>query len=51
MLETGGALRRASFGDAPVMICGTVQTTDILSRMLLADPELFSDNEPLQPAT
>lgn len=47
VLETGGALRRASFGDAPVMICGTVQTTDILSRMLIADPELFSDNEPL----
>ncbi|QQZ63461.1 AAC(3) family N-acetyltransferase [Paenibacillus sonchi] len=51
VLETGGALRRASFGDAPVMICGTVQTTDILSRMLLAEPELFSDNEPLDGGT
>ncbi|KWX80122.1 AAC(3) family N-acetyltransferase [Paenibacillus jilunlii] len=50
-LETGGALRRASFGDAPVMICGTVQMTDILSRMLIADPELFSDNEPLDGVT
>lgn len=33
------------------MICGTVQTTDILSRMLLAEPELFSDNEPLDGGT
>ncbi|MNW10546.1 hypothetical protein D3C71_2077890 [compost metagenome] len=47
MLEKGGALRRGSFGDAAVMICGTVETTEILSRMLAENPDLFSDNEPL----
>lgn len=47
VLEEGGALRRGSFGDAAVMICGTVETTDILSRMLADNPDLFSDNEPL----
>ncbi|OKP97114.1 AAC(3) family N-acetyltransferase [Paenibacillus sp. P46E] len=47
VLEQGGALRRGRFGDAPVMICGTVATTDILSRMLRSNPDLFSDNEPL----
>lgn len=48
LLEAGGALRRGSFGDAVVMICGTVETTDILTRMLAVHPHLFSDNEPLQ---
>ncbi|MBW4084390.1 AAC(3) family N-acetyltransferase [Paenibacillus sp. S150] len=47
VLEEGGALRRGRFGDAEVMLCGTARTTDILSRMLRADPELFSNNEPL----
>ncbi|OMF22992.1 AAC(3) family N-acetyltransferase [Paenibacillus sp. FSL H8-0259] len=47
VLEEGGALRRGSFGDAGVMICGAVETTDILSRMLEDNPDLFSDNEPL----
>ncbi|WP_019913343.1 AAC(3) family N-acetyltransferase [Paenibacillus sp. HW567] len=47
VLEEGGALRRGSFGDAAVMLCGTVETTEMLSRMLTADPDLFSDNEPL----
>lgn len=47
VLEEGGALRRGRFGDAGVMICGTVEMTDILSRMLAENPDLFSDNEPL----
>ncbi|GGF83740.1 AAC(3) family N-acetyltransferase [Paenibacillus albidus] len=48
MLKAGGALRMGTFGDAEVRICGTVQTTAILSRMLADNPDLFSDNEPLQ---
>ncbi|WP_339222497.1 AAC(3) family N-acetyltransferase [Paenibacillus sp. FSL H8-0332] len=47
VLEDGGALRRGSFGDAEVMLCGTVETTRILSGMLRENPDLFSDNEPL----
>ncbi|UQZ37557.1 AAC(3) family N-acetyltransferase [Paenibacillus sp. PK3_47] len=47
VLEDGGALRRGSFGDAAVMICGTGETTEIISRMLADNPDLFSDNEPL----
>jgi len=47
ILETGGALRRGNFGDAGVMVCDTVKTTRILSRMLEENPHLFSDNEPL----
>lgn len=47
VLEDSGALRRGSFGDAAVMLCGTVETTRILSDMLRENPDLFSDNEPL----
>lgn len=47
VLEDGGALRRGSFGDAAVMLCGTVETTRIISGMLADNPDLFSDNEPL----
>ncbi|MFC3750203.1 AAC(3) family N-acetyltransferase [Paenibacillus sp. GCM10012306] len=47
VLEDGGALRRGSFGDAAVMVCGTVETTELLSHMLRDQPDLFSDNEPL----
>ncbi|MEK3795845.1 AAC(3) family N-acetyltransferase [Paenibacillus sp. FSL R7-0204] len=47
VLEDGGAMRRGSFGDAAVLLCGTVETTRILSGMLRENPDLFSDNEPL----
>ncbi|WP_238652686.1 AAC(3) family N-acetyltransferase [Paenibacillus piscarius] len=47
VLEQGGALSRGRFGDAGVMLCSAVETTRILSAMLRADPDLFSDNEPL----
>ncbi|MNC84339.1 hypothetical protein D3C75_1388620 [compost metagenome] len=33
------------------MICGTVETTEIISRMLSDNPDLFSDNEPLKGGT
>lgn len=47
VLEEGGALRRGRFGDATVSMCGTVKTTEILTEMLRENPDLFSDNEPL----
>ncbi|GIP51252.1 AAC(3) family N-acetyltransferase [Paenibacillus vini] len=48
VLEEQGALSRASLGDAEVLVCDTVKTTEILSDMLRANPDLFSDNEPLE---
>lgn len=33
-LEEGGAMHKGNFGDALVRVCGTVETTDILSLML-----------------
>lgn len=47
ILHEGGAMRKGSFGDAVVRVCGTVETNEILSRMLAVNPDLFSDNEPL----
>lgn len=47
VLEQGGALHRGRFGDAGVMLCSAVETTRILSAMLRENPDLFSDNEPL----
>ena len=35
------------FGDAKVRICDTVSMTKLLFHMLSLDPDLFSDNEPL----
>ena len=46
-LIEGGALKIGNLGDAEVRICDTVKTTDILSKMLRENPDLFSDNEPL----
>lgn len=47
VLEQGGALSRGRFGDAEVMLCSAAETTRILSVMLRENPDLFSDNEPL----
>lgn len=47
VLEEGGALYRARFGDAQMLVCDTVKTTEILTEMLKQNPDLFSDNEPL----
>lgn len=47
VLEEQGALYRARLGDAEVLVCDTVKTTEILTDMLLKNPDLFSDNEPL----
>ncbi|GFR37326.1 hypothetical protein PRECH8_06220 [Insulibacter thermoxylanivorax] len=48
VLEEGGALYRARFGDAKMLVCDAVKTTEILTEMLKEDPDLFSDNEPLK---
>lgn len=47
ILEQQGAIYKAHLGDADMWICDTVKLTDILTAMLLKNPDLFSDNEPL----
>ncbi|RCX17724.1 aminoglycoside 3-N-acetyltransferase [Fontibacillus phaseoli] len=47
VLEEKGALSRTRLGDAEVLVCDAVKTTEILTGMLRTNPDLFSDNEPL----
>jgi aminoglycoside 3-N-acetyltransferase len=42
-----GAMYKGKFGDAEVGICHTVPMTEILFKMLKVNPNLFSDNNPL----
>ena len=48
ILENRGAIRRGRLGDADVWVCEAVWMTELLSRMLMEDPELFSDNQPVK---
>ena len=50
VLLTRGAMHKGRFGEANVYVCDTVKMTDILVQMLRDNPDLFSDNEPLDPA-
>lgn len=45
-----GVMYKGRFGDATVRICDTVGMTDLLFDMLRENPDLFSDNEPLDEA-
>ncbi|MNI08532.1 SPBc2 prophage-derived aminoglycoside N(3')-acetyltransferase-like protein YokD [compost metagenome] len=47
VLEQQGAIYKARFGNADTWVCDTVKMTDILTKMLRQNPDLFSDNEPL----
>lgn len=42
-----GVMRLGALGDATVRICDTVGMTDLLVKMLKINPDLFSDNEPI----
>ena len=42
-----GVMYKGKLGDATVRICDTVGMTDLLFKMLKINPNLFSDNEPL----
>ncbi len=48
MLIEEGALYKGQFGDATVRIDNPVKTTELLTELLKANPDLFSDNEPLE---
>ncbi len=42
-----GVMTLGAFGDATVRVCNTVGMADLLFKMLAINPDLFSDNEPL----
>lgn len=42
-----GVMSLGKFGDATVRVCDTVSMTDLLFKMLEINPDLFSNNEPL----
>lgn len=48
VLESRGAMRWGSLGDATVRICDTLKLVEVLGEMLLAYPDLFSENKPLR---
>ncbi|MGZ9585750.1 AAC(3) family N-acetyltransferase [Paenibacillus marinisediminis] len=48
LLESRGAIQRGRFGDSDVWICETVWMTELISRLLELDPDLFSNSEPLK---
>jgi len=45
-----GVFHRGKLGDADVMVVDAYKLNDLLSQMLKANPDLFSDNEPLDEA-
>jgi aminoglycoside 3-N-acetyltransferase len=47
LLERTGAMSRGQLGDAEVRICDAVRTYDVLSYALKINPNLFSDDEPM----
>lgn len=42
------AMYMGKFGDATVRICSTKEMTKLLEKMLVINPDLFSNNEPLE---
>lgn len=51
VLQKSGAMWLGKLGDAEVRICDTVKLTEVLTRMLQDNPDLFSDNQPLSENT
>lgn len=49
VLQEEGAMHIGKFGDAEVRVCDAVKLNEVLTEMLTAFPDLFSDNEPLTP--
>lgn len=50
ILAKRGAIQYGELGNATVLICDTVQLNEDISAMLAIDPDLFSDNEPIEEA-
>ncbi|WP_337033579.1 AAC(3) family N-acetyltransferase [Paenibacillus illinoisensis] len=47
VLQRKGAMRQGKLGDAVVRVCDAAMVEEIISEMLRANPDLFSDNLPL----
>jgi aminoglycoside 3-N-acetyltransferase len=47
LMRQAGAVSDGHFGNAPVLVCDTVKMNEILTRLLLIYPDLFTNNEPL----
>lgn len=47
VLENNGAMVKGQLGDAVVRVCDAAMVADIITEMLEANPDLFSDNNPL----
>ncbi|MBB3113499.1 aminoglycoside 3-N-acetyltransferase [Paenibacillus phyllosphaerae] len=48
VLVSLGAMTTGKLGDALVRVCDAERTYEVLAQMLAANPDLFSDNEPLK---
>jgi aminoglycoside 3-N-acetyltransferase len=47
VLQRKGAMRQGKLGDAVVRVCDAAMVEEIITAMLRANPDLFSDNLPL----
>lgn len=50
VLVEQGAMTIGKFGDAETRVCDAVRTNDVITHMLHINPDLFSDNDPLDRA-
>ncbi|MGP0585697.1 AAC(3) family N-acetyltransferase, partial [Paenibacillus timonensis] len=48
VLEVRGAMSKGKLGDAVVRVCDAAAVAEVITEMLKEEPDLFSDNEPLQ---
>jgi aminoglycoside 3-N-acetyltransferase len=48
VLERKGAMRKGQLGDAVVRVCDAAMLTEVITDMLQDNPDLFSDNLPLE---
>ncbi|MCC3374256.1 AAC(3) family N-acetyltransferase [Cohnella sp. REN36] len=49
VLERKGAMRKGRLGDAVVRVCDAAAVANVITDMLRDNPDLFSDNRPLDP--
>lgn len=48
VLESKGAMYKGQLGDAVVRVCDAEKLTKVITEMLIDNPDLFSDNHPLE---
>lgn len=46
VLVREGAMRKGKLGDAVVRVCDAAKTSEVITELLMDNPDLFSDNEP-----